>query len=387
MSAGYATKLSYREDLGGQLGDPELHDSTEDISTKAALLAEWLSQSSNVVAFTGAGISTACGIPDFRGPSGIWTLQRAHKPIPEFKVSFGVAKPSLTHQASSKRCVKCKREYIRDFEMETVGFKFTGRRCIADGCNGRLKDQVLDWEDALPVDELTASEKAAAKADLAICLGTSLQITPACNIPLKTTKAGGKLVIINLQKTPKDSKADLVIHAKCDEIMQQVMAQLRIPLPAYTRQDAVCVSHTVKKAKSIHEDTPSFSCTIHVQSVHGPKCPLPLVQQVDLSFQDGVLRPASIRKQPFVVTRSVSGARTTHVHVQLQLTDAIDDAHRIQCFTHDMTTSAAQCQAASSPQTYTFTTQNVLYSPCMSKSESSLDEQNCQPPVKRHKST
>lgn len=100
MSAGYATKLSYRDDLGGQLGDPELQDSTEDINTKAALLAEWLSESSKVVAFTGAGISTSCGIPDFRGPSGIWTLQRAHKPIPEFKVSFGVAEPSLTHQAS-----------------------------------------------------------------------------------------------------------------------------------------------------------------------------------------------------------------------------------------------------------------------------------------------
>ena len=51
-----------------------------------------------MVVFTGAGISTACGIPDFRGPAGIWTLQRARKPIPEFKVSFGVAKPSLTHQ-------------------------------------------------------------------------------------------------------------------------------------------------------------------------------------------------------------------------------------------------------------------------------------------------
>ena len=74
-----------------------------------------------------------------------------------------------------------------------VGFKYTGRRCTADGCNGRLKDQVLDWEDALPEDELMASEEAAAEADLAICLGTSLQITPACNIPLKTTKAGKRL--------------------------------------------------------------------------------------------------------------------------------------------------------------------------------------------------
>ena len=71
-----------------------------------------------------------------------------------------------------------------------VGFKLTGRRCTADNCNGRLKDQVLDWEDALPKDELKASEQAAAEADLAICLGTSLQITPACNIPLKTVKAG-----------------------------------------------------------------------------------------------------------------------------------------------------------------------------------------------------
>lgn len=71
-----------------------------------------------------------------------------------------------------------------------VGFKFTGRRCVADGCNGRLKDQILDWEDELPKEELKASERASAEADLAICLGTSLQITPACNIPLKTVKAG-----------------------------------------------------------------------------------------------------------------------------------------------------------------------------------------------------
>ena len=55
---------------------------------------------------------------------------------------------------------------------------------------------MLDWEDALPEDELEASEKAAAEADLAICLGTSLQITPACNIPLKTLKAGESLTII-----------------------------------------------------------------------------------------------------------------------------------------------------------------------------------------------
>ncbi len=58
------------------------------------------------------------------------------------------------------------------------------------GCKGRLKDFILDWEDALPEDELTASEEAGSAADLAICLGTSLQITPACDLPLRTPKAG-----------------------------------------------------------------------------------------------------------------------------------------------------------------------------------------------------
>lgn len=67
--------------------------------------------------------------------------------------------------------------------------------------------------------------------------------------------------------------------------MQQVVAQLGIPLPPYTRRDAVSVSHTVKPAKSSHDDSPSFSCTILVHSIHGPKCPLPLVQQVDISFE------------------------------------------------------------------------------------------------------
>jgi len=183
--------------------------------------------SKNIIAFTGAGISTSCGIPDFRGPSGIWTLQKAGQPLPKAKVSFAVAKPSFTHASLvslmnsgkltyivsqnvdglhlrsgvprhklaelhgncfSERCCVCGREYIRDFEMETVGFKSTGRLCTEPGCKGNLHDHVLDWEDAQPEDELQASEVHAREADLAICMGTSLQITPACNLPLKTIK-------------------------------------------------------------------------------------------------------------------------------------------------------------------------------------------------------
>ena len=142
MSLGYASRLSHREDLGGRLGDPELTTNAHVVLTKTRELAElvrggrgrscfawWvrcalvcfqtgartltaparlppiappppqtqIRKAERVMAFTGAGISTACGIPDFRGPNGVWTLQRQGKEA-KLGVSFVYAQPSLTHQ-------------------------------------------------------------------------------------------------------------------------------------------------------------------------------------------------------------------------------------------------------------------------------------------------
>lgn len=58
-----------------------------------------------------------------------------------------------------------------------IGFKETGRTCSAEGCEGKLKDELLDWEDALPDDALEAAEEHCKRADLALCLGTSLRVT------------------------------------------------------------------------------------------------------------------------------------------------------------------------------------------------------------------
>jgi NAD+-dependent protein deacetylase sirtuin 6 len=104
-------------------------------------------------------------------------------------------------------------------------------------CRGKLKDMVLDWDDALPEDQLEASEEHARDADLVICLGTSLQIRPICNLPNVAKRHGGRVAIVNLQKTPKNKLADVVIHGKCDEVMQQVMQELQRPLPLYERWD------------------------------------------------------------------------------------------------------------------------------------------------------
>ncbi|KAK9864421.1 hypothetical protein WJX84_002906 [Apatococcus fuscideae] len=253
MSLGYAQKLSYKEDLGGSFGKPEIVEPEVEGVRKAFLLVDLIREASSVVVFTGAGISTSCGIPDFRGPQGVWTLQKKGLAYDAPANAFALAKPSLTHlalvalQSCGKlslvvsqnvdnlhlrsgleatalaelhgncfieQCSTCKAKYQRAFEIETVGFKKTGRHCTVKGCRGMLRDLVLDWDDALPEDDLEAAEQRASSAQLALCLGTSLQVRPANSIPMRTVKAGGKLAIVNLQQTCKDKHADVVLHAK-----------------------------------------------------------------------------------------------------------------------------------------------------------------------------
>ena len=67
------------------------------------------------------------------------------------------------------------------------------------------------------------------------------------------------------------------------------MSSLYYPIPSYMRQDAVLVSHTFKKGKRLQNSLQELICTVSVQSVHGPKCPLPLVQHVSMDFQVSML--------------------------------------------------------------------------------------------------
>jgi hypothetical protein len=92
---------------------------------------------------------------------------------------------------------------------------------------------LLDWDDPLPEDDLEKSIEETSKSDLVLCLGTSLRVLPANGIPERTLKNGGKFVIVNLQNTPKDKKASLVIHYYCDYVMRQVMKNLGIKIPLY----------------------------------------------------------------------------------------------------------------------------------------------------------
>jgi NAD+-dependent protein deacetylase sirtuin 6 len=98
-----------------------------------------------------------------------------------------------------------------------VSFQPTGHTC--DACGGALCDTLLDWEDPLPEDDLDRATAHCTKADLVICLGTSLRIQPAGSMPTLAQQ----FVIVNLQETPEDQNAALVIHERVDRVVLAIM--------------------------------------------------------------------------------------------------------------------------------------------------------------------
>jgi mono-ADP-ribosyltransferase sirtuin 6 len=165
--------------------------------------------------------------------------QRAHMPRSNLSILHGCV--------FETKCERCGQLYFEAEEVSTISFQPTGRVCTAisvggsprQACGGIVRDTLLDWEDALPEDELQPSERACREADLVIALGTSLRIEPAGSLPLlckrkprdvkKDTTPGevrGKFVIVNLQEGAKDRHADLIIRARVDRVMQIVMERV-----------------------------------------------------------------------------------------------------------------------------------------------------------------
>ncbi|CAF0738812.1 unnamed protein product [Brachionus calyciflorus] len=272
MSLDYASSLSPYPNKG-VLGLPEIADSNELVSKKCDTLYELIQKSNHIVVITGAGLSTSCGIPDFRGPKGVWTLEKKGLK-PDLSIAFDDATPSFAHYALNElckigkiqfvisqnidglhmksglainrlaevhgnmfvqKCNLCHSKYLMKKCTPTIGLKPTGIKCSKEKtkgfCRGNLFDTILDWEDELPNEEMSKSELNCKKSDLIICLGTSLQIMPVGNYPLLTKKNNGIIVIVNLQKTRLDDQADLVIHAKLDLVFEILANKMSLQVP------------------------------------------------------------------------------------------------------------------------------------------------------------
>jgi len=245
----------------------------------AEALAHHLKASRRTVVFTGAGISTESGIPDFRSPGGVWSKM---KPIlfQDFVASPGVrreawtrvfnktagwtgAQPNAGHNAvaaladagkvgaiitqnvdnlhqdsgapagkvielhgnaSYAKCLDCgQRHELQDLELPYE----RGEEIVCSYCAGLLKTATISFGQAMPEREMMRATEEARACDLFLVLGSSLVVYPAAGLPLEAKRHGAKLIIVNREPTELDDYADLVLNTEIGPLMTETLALLR----------------------------------------------------------------------------------------------------------------------------------------------------------------
>jgi NAD-dependent deacetylase len=250
-----------------------------DLDSAIARLQEMVHAAHAIVPFTGAGISTECGIPDFRSPGGLWTKNR---PIAfdEFMASqearneswrrrfamadqFGGAKPGRGHRAIASLyragkvpavvtqnidnlhqasgiapehvielhgnttfalCLDCNERY----EIAWVRRKMeAGNGCAPDcpACGGYIKTATISFGQAMPEAAIQLAQDLAQLCDLLLSIGSSLVVWPAAGLPLVAKRSGAALVIINREPTDFDEIADLVVRHDIGTVLEPFVAQ------------------------------------------------------------------------------------------------------------------------------------------------------------------
>ena len=242
--------------------------------------AELVQKSNTIVAFTGAGISTPSGIPDFRSEkSGLWDqvdamevasiygfrqnpqaffdwvrplAQTTLKAIPNpahtalvqlEKISkldciitqnidmlHTRAGNTVVHELHGHMreatCIHCFTKYDASPIIEDV--IATGKVPHCPKCNGVLKPDVILFGEQLPYKQVQYARDAARRCDLMLVLGSSLEVFPASDLPVLAHRNNAKIIIINLQPTPLDTVADVLIHEDVAQVLPAIMTQLEI---------------------------------------------------------------------------------------------------------------------------------------------------------------
>jgi NAD-dependent deacetylase len=244
--------------------------------------ATWIAASKHHVAFTGAGISTDSGLPDFRGPDGVWTRRDAGLPPPAWGKPAHLIGPNASHFAlvelermgklaylisqnvdglhlasgfpleklaelhGNGQLMRCLRCDVR-FTLEAVGWD---RRVWGEGyrtqrprkgqpacpqCGGRLISSVVNFGDPLPERELEEAFRHSAEADVFFAIGSSLVVSPANDMPQQALEAGARVILLNRGETPFDDAVDLRIHAGIGGVLPAIVERVHQKLTGEAR--------------------------------------------------------------------------------------------------------------------------------------------------------
>jgi len=246
------------------------------LKEEIAHTAKLICSSKKAVVFTGAGISTPSGIPDFRSEhTGLWTnndpMQVAsltsfmrsptkfYEWLKPLAVKIKQAKPNTAHccvsnleqrgyleavitqnidglhqQAGSKNvvelhgsltqmvCISCQTQQSKSSFMDDFITSNTLPYCSC--CGSVLKPNIILYEEELSINVWLQAESLSKNADLMLIIGSSLEVYPANQLPIFTLESGGRIIIINSTPTLLDSKADVILHGDAAEILPQILA-------------------------------------------------------------------------------------------------------------------------------------------------------------------
>lgn len=226
--------------------------SESDLKERIDTLVQWIERARHLVVFTGAGISTESGLPDFRGPDGLWT--RRDKGLPPPKFDWLSAKPNQSHMAIVKLQEMKKLSFLISQNIDNLHLesgissdalaelhgnmkKLKCRRCgckfdrfpdlkECPRCSGELRSSVVNFGDPMPVDEVEKAEWHSRHSDVFIVAGSSLVVYPAANMPVIALQSGSKLVIINQGSTPLDDVCHLRFREAVGNVLVPAVAQL-----------------------------------------------------------------------------------------------------------------------------------------------------------------
>lgn len=250
----------------------------DDSKVAAARLTEALLSCRKAVVFTGAGISTESGIPDFRSPGGMWSKMQPIQ-FQDFLTSdaarredwrrrfmmfdqFRDAKPNAGHRAIARwveagiadivitqnidglhqlsgvpaeavvelhgngtyaACLDCEKRF--DEAALRATFDRDGRPPVCDACGGIVKAAVISFGQMMPEREMERAQEATLAADLFIAIGSSLVVFPAAGFPLLAKRNGAQLLLVNGTETDLDFEADLVLRGKIGDILGKTLLE------------------------------------------------------------------------------------------------------------------------------------------------------------------